>query len=518
MSPLVSYLRFRALQQPRRCALSCSASRGIMAGRRAPGGTLLERGMCMVAPVRSPSTVRPLVRQLGKGPHPAQLASAFKDEPYMLLLDSAGAYPGVGRYSYLTADPFLVLRSRGQQVEIATNGRVEHLQDSPFLVLRRLLRSFPVARQHGLPPFQGGAAGYLAYDLGRLIERIPTRARDDMALPDMCLGFYDWVLAHDALTGESCLVSTGWPEGAERRARERADWALGRIARAADSNRSPERFDVRDLRSNFTRDAYLAAVRRVKAYLEAGDVYQVNVSQRFQGRFAGQPWALYQALRAANPAPFAAYLRTPDVAVLSASPEQFLRVDGRKVETRPIKGTRPRGSTPEADKALAGELLASGKDKAENVMIVDLLRNDLGRVCSIGSVQVSSLFALEAHPTVFHLVSTITGELSDGRDAVDLLRAAFPGGSVTGAPKIRAMEIIEELEPTRRGVYCGSMGFISFTGDMNTNIAIRTITVRGDTLEFQVGGGIVADSDPEAEYMETLDKAEGLLKAMRAHG
>ena len=472
----------------------------------------------MVAPVRSPSTVSPLVRQLGKSPHPAQLAPAFKDEPYMLLLDSAGAYPEVGRYSYLTADPFLVLRSKGQQVDIVADGVVERVQDSPFHVLRRLLRSFPVAKQPGLPPFQGGAAGYLAYDLGRLIERIPTRARDDMALPDMCLGFYDWVLAHDALTGESCLVSTGWPEGAARRARERADWALRRIGRASGASRSPERFEVSGLRSNFTRDAYLAAVRRVKAYLEAGDVYQVNISQRFQGRFVGQPWELYQALRTANPAPFAAYLRTPDLVVLSASPEQFLRVDDRRVETRPIKGTRPRGGAPAADEALARELLASEKDRAENVMIVDLLRSDLGRVCGIGSVQVSSLFALEAHPTVFHLVSTITGRLADDRDAVDLLRAAFPGGSVTGAPKIRAMEIIEELEPTRRGVYCGSIGFISFTGDMNTSIAIRTITVRGDTLEFQVGGGIVADSEPEAEYMETLHKAEGLLKAMRAHG
>ena len=439
----------------------------------------------MIAPVQAPSTVTPLVRALGRIPHPAQLASAFADAPYMLLLDSAGAYPEVGRYSYLAADPFLVLRSKGRQVELLTGEGVERLQDNPFDVLRRLLRSFSVVKQAGAPPFQGGAAGYLAYDLGRRIERIPTRARDDLAHPDLCLGFYDWVLAHDALTDESFLVSTGWPEGSVRKAHERADWACRRIARPA--LRGPARFEVSGLRSNFTRDAYHAAVRRVKAYLEAGDVYQVNISQRFQGRFVGQPWELYQSLRDANPAPFAAYMQSPDLTVLSASPEQFLRVDGRRVETRPIKGTRPRGSTPAADAALARELLASEKDRAENVMIVDLLRNDLGRVCGVGSVRVSSLFGLEAHPTVFHLVSTIVGELSDDRDAVDLLRAAFPGGSVTGAPKIRAMEIIEELEPTRRGVYCGSMGFISFTGDMNTSIAIRTITLRGDTLHFQVG-------------------------------
>lgn len=425
--------------------------------------------------------------------------------------------PPLGRYSYLAADPFLVVRSKGKRVESIRGRAAERIDDNPLAVLRRVLQAFPVARQPGLPPFQGGAAGYLAYDLGRLLERLPERACDDLALPDLCLGFYDWVLAHDALTGESFLLSTGWPEGHPRYAQERAEWAMRRIQKARPEGTPPTGPYMEGLDSNFTHEAYIQAVRAVKAYLEAGDVYQVNLSQRFHGQLRGRPWDLYRALRQVNPAPFAAYFETPEVTVLSASPEQFLRIEGRRVETRPIKGTRPRGQTLEADRALGRELLASEKDRAENVMIVDLLRNDLGRVCRVGSVEVPFLFSLEAHPTVFHLVSSITGVLAEGKSAIDLLQAAFPGGSVTGAPKIRAMEIIEELEPTRRGIYCGSIGFISFTGDMSTSIAIRTIVAHQDKLYIQVGGGVVADSDPEAEYQETLYKAEGLLRAARGH-
>jgi para-aminobenzoate synthetase component 1 len=266
------------------------------------------------------------------------------------------------------------------------------------------------------------------------------------------------------------------------------------------------------LRSTFTHRGYLDAVARVREYIVAGDIFQANLSQRFHAPLGEPPFELYRRLRTRNPAPFAAYLAFGDVTVLSASPERFLRLDHqRQVETRPIKGTRPRGLAPMHDAALGRALAESEKDRAENVMIVDLLRNDLSRVCRPGTVRVPELFALEQHPTVHHLVSTVIGELEPSADAVDLVRAAFPGGSITGAPKVRAMEIIAELEPTRRGVYCGSIGYLSATGAMDSSIVIRTLVASGGEVYFQAGGGIVADSDPELEYRETLDKVAGLI-------
>ena len=274
--------------------------------------------------------------------------------------------------------------------------------------------------------------------------------------------------------------------------------------------------DVIGLRSTFTRRGYLDAVARVREYIVAGDIFQANLSQRFQTRLPVPPFQLYQQLRQRNPAPFSAYLDFGELQVLSASPERFLRLDQerREVETRPIKGTRPRGLGPMHDAALGRALAESEKDRAENVMIVDLLRNDLSRVCRPGTVRVPELFALEHHPTVHHLVSTVVGELEPAADAIDLLRATFPGGSITGAPKVRAMEIIAELEPTQRGVYCGSIGYLSASGAMDTSIVIRTYLVLRGQVYFQAGGGIVADSDPELEYRETLDKARGLIETL----
>jgi para-aminobenzoate synthetase component 1 len=270
-----------------------------------------------------------------------------------------------------------------------------------------------------------------------------------------------------------------------------------------------------ELESSFTRESYLKAVERVREYIFAGDIFQANLSQRFETPLTEPAWALYRRLRERNPAPFAAFLDFPGVAVLSASPERFLRVDaGGSVETRPIKGTRPRGVGPEHDAALGQALAESPKDRAENLMIVDLMRNDLSRVCAPGSVRVAELFALEQYATVHHLVSTVVGQLAPGADALDLLRAAFPGGSITGAPKLRAMEIIAELEPSRRGVYCGSIGYWSVTGELDTSIAIRTAVARNGRVYFNAGGGVVADSDPADEYQETLDKARGLIDAL----
>lgn len=431
-----------------------------------------------------------------------------------VLLDSSLASNRTGRYSYCTADPFLIVRSRGRRVELADASGSVVLDADPFAIVQGLLRHHKVAPIPDLPPFLGGAIGYFSYDLGRLLEQLPTRAKDVEALPDLDLGFYDWVLATDHVTGQNWLIETVFPwRDATAGSPEIERIQMQAPAPMADRFPRPQR-----LRSNVRRADYLDAVRRAQAYIAAGDVYQVNLSHRLEGRWRGPTWPLYERLRAASPVPYGAYLALGNVTILSASPERFLQLapDGEHVETRPIKGTRPRGATPSEDQALATELLSSEKDRAENLMIVDLLRNDLGKVCQVGSVRVPELFSLEPYTTVWQMVSAITGTLRPELDAIDLLRACFPGGSVTGCPKIRAMEIIEELEPERRGIYCGAIGCLSFSGAMDTSIAIRTLVVMGQRLHLQVGGAIVADSDPEAEYAETIAKARAGLDALAA--
>jgi para-aminobenzoate synthetase component 1 len=487
----------------------------------------------------------PLVESLGALGDPAETAQRFLDLPYLLLLDSAtGSLPSgeahpLGRFSFLTADPAVVVRSKGRRTEVGREGRWEPADGDVLGVIRSLLAEWRTEAAPGLPPFQGGAAGYIGYDYGAVLERLPVPRYDDLAIHDVVLGLYDWVIAWDHRVGAAWILSTGLPaegEAQARRARSRRDEMLGRL-RDATPRRGPaarvrngegpvpapaypvnaiDGAEGLGLRSTFTHRGYLDAVTRVREYIVAGDIFQANLSQRFQAPLVEPPYELYRRLRRRNPAAFAAYLGFEDVTVLSASPERFLRLDenGRHVETRPIKGTRPRGLGPMHDAALGRALAESDKDRSENVMIVDLLRNDLSRVCRAGTVRVPELFALEQHPTVHHLVSTVVGELAPDADAVDLLRAAFPGGSITGAPKVRAMEIIAELEPTRRGVYCGSVGYISATGAMDTSIVIRTFTALRGQVYFQAGGGIVADSDPEMEYRETLDKARALVESL----
>jgi para-aminobenzoate synthetase component I len=423
------------------------------------------------------------------------------------------------------ADPVAVVRTRGDGAALAS--------------VRQLLAPHRADAADGLPPFQGGAAGYLAYDWGLTLERLPAPRFDDLGLDDVVIGLYDWVLAWDHVAGEAWLISTGIPAAADRRAAraaERAAMVKERLARRGGPSGPPEgagepkgsplrtaperapSFPVAGegaLRSSFTRPDYLAAVARVREYIYAGDIFQANLSQRFEAPLAQDPWTFYRTLRRVNPAPFGAFFDVPGAPVLSTSPERFLRVSAAgHVETRPIKGTRARGVGPEHDAALGQALTESAKDRAENLMIVDLMRNDLSRVCAPGTVRASELFALERYATVHHLVSTVVGDLAPGFDAFDLLRAAFPGGSITGAPKLRAMEIIAELEPSRRGVYCGSLGYWSTTGEMDTSIAIRTAVVRDGRLYFSAGGGIVADSDPEQEYQETLDKVRSIIDAL----
>lgn len=431
------------------------------------------------------------------------------EQAWSVFLDSGYPLTRAGRYDILTADPYVTLITRGAVTEIRRADQVYTSSRDPFALLRERLGE-PIPPLPDDLPFCGGAVGWFSYDLGRRIERLPALAGDADRIPDMAVGIYDWALVVDHLTRKSRLVGLG----RDPRTRERWE-ALIAMFRDPRPAVARNRFRVLDMpRSNMTRSRYDRAFRRVKSYLLEGDCYQVNLAQRFSAPVSGDPFSGYGMLRRLNPAPFAAYLNTPFAQVLSSSPERFLRVRNGQVETRPIKGTRPRGDSPEADAALKRELAASAKDRAENLMIVDLLRNDLGRVCSPGSIRVPRLFEVESYATVHHLVSTISGRLAPGQDAVSLLRACFPGGSITGAPKIRAMEIIEELEPHRRGVYCGAIGYLGCDGAMDTSIAIRILVHSAGTIRFWAGGGIVHDSRVGEEYRETLDKSAALLRLL----
>ncbi len=486
-------------------------------------------------PVRKTAS-SPVVEELRPCPAAWDLCQRLAGLPHLLFLDSASVLPHLGRYSFLTADPVEWIWSRGTQV---FSGAKILPQTDPFAVLEERLCRFRLEALPDLPPFQGGAAGMFGYDLCHHLEKLPRPRFDDLAVPDLAVGLYDWVAAFDHVAGRAWLVSTGYPETEPRRRRLRARRRLHEIKRLLEKPARPVRFlheprqslaapvfplpsplggegkeNVPELSSNFSRAAYLATLRRAIDYIHAGDCFQVNIAQRLLCPATLPPLELYGRLRQRNPAPFAGYFDLGDFVVASASPERFLRVEQGEVETRPIKGTRPRGTTPQEDQALRDELLASAKDRAENVMIVDLLRNDLGRVCQYGSVRVAAVCRLESYRYVHHLVSEVRGRLRPDRGVIDLLRAAFPGGSVTGAPKIRAMEIIAELEPVARGPYCGSLGYLGFDGSMDTNLLIRTFTMGKGWLQFPVGGGIVADSDPQDEYEETLHKAEGLLRAL----
>jgi para-aminobenzoate synthetase component 1 len=484
----------------------------------------------------------PLVEELIPVPGPVESCARFRGMPYLLFLDSARDPGRLGRYSFLAADPPIVVHGKGNRASwIDTRTGTETPLTSHALDgVRELLAPHRADPIPDLPPFQGGAAGYIGYDWGAVLERLPSPRWDDLAIPDVVLPIYDWVIAWDHLERRAWIISTGLPAaGAEKSqycndrlalVRERlASYSLSTeiipplpAAPPHARERAPS-YPVSDtdlpphfdLRSSFTHRGYLDALTRVREYIIAGDIFQANLSQRFEAPLTESPWALYQRLRGINPAPFAAFLEFGELTVASASPERFLRLStDRQIEARPIKGTRPRGVYPAHDAALGRALQESVKDRAENLMIVDLMRNDLSRVSLAGSVRVPELFALERYATVHHLVSTVTGTLEPGRDAIDLLCATFPGGSITGAPKVRAMEIIAELEPSQRGVYCGSIGYISLTGVMDTSIVIRTYQAVHGRVYFSAGGGIVADSDPEQEYRETFDKARALIRAL----
>lgn len=437
----------------------------------------------------------------------ALLFAVCAHKPWAVFLDSA--FPGSqqGRFDIMAYDPVCTLETHGSETHITyADGSRRASRDDPFALLKQELQ--PVRPAIDDLPFNGGAMGYFAYDLARRIEKLPVLAEDVEKLPDMAVGIYRWAVVVDHQNRQSWLVGYDLPPAAERRLFEQ----FGQL---------PKRQPVGDFqvlappKSNMSRAAYGEAFGRIKRYLKEGDCYQVNLTQRFVSPYQGEPWFAYQILRKINAAPFSAYINLPEGQILSSSPERFLKVAAGIVETKPIKGTRPRKSLVTEDQQQAAALAASSKDRAENLMIVDLLRNDIGKSCKPGSVKVPSLFAVESYATVHHLVSTVVGELAPDQHALDLLRSCFPGGSITGAPKIRSMEIIEELEPNRRGVYCGAIGYVGFDGNMDTNIAIRTLVCNQGKIRFWVGGGIVNDSDEAAEYQECFDKAAALLQLLQ---
>ena len=433
--------------------------------------------------------------------------TAIADLPWAVWLDSAG----LGRYDILCAQPVATFVTNGISTEITDATGMRYSTGDPFDLLRRKLDK-PASSIPGIP-FAGGALGYWGYDLARRIMTLPVQAKDTEGLPDMAVGIYDWAVVLDHQERTARLVS-------QLREPVTSQVLPQIIARLQGNSGAPQQaFRVHGhITSNLTRTKYEVAFDAVQRYLHEGDCYQVNLAQRYAVRASGDALQAYLELRYLSPAPYSAFLNLPQVQILCASPECFLRVRKGTVETRPIKGTRPRTDDEQRDAQMAYELQHSSKDRAENLMIVDLLRNDLGKSCVPGSVQVPKLFEVESFAHVHHLVSTVSGQLAAGQDALALLRNCFPGGSVTGAPKQRAMEIIEQLEPQRRGVYCGTIGYIGLDGNMDSNIAIRTLVYSGGEARFWAGGGIVADSDAAAEYQETLDKAAGMLELLRQLG
>ena len=445
-------------------------------------------------------TSKPVITPLPYHADPLERFARLRHREGAVLLDSGRPEGPGGRYDILASDPIAIL-------EVDTHGkvhcdRVPSLPEDPFAAQQALLESFDVELPDSDLPFLGGLIGYWSYDLGRRLETLPNRAQAAATLPWSRLGLYDWALIQDHLRREAWLVAT--PER-----RRQVDAWLTRTPPA------PASFNVKTpFRAEMDQASYAERFQAIQRYIQAGDCYQINLAQRFSAPYQGDVWEGYLALRRATPTPFAGFMAWDDKAVLSMSPERFLQVREGQVETRPIKGTRPRGMTAEEDARLATELSASPKDRAENVMIVDLLRNDLGRVCRPGSVRVPQLCGLESYANVHHLVSVVTGELASSYSPIDLLAAAFPGGSITGAPKIRAMQIIDELEPSRRSVYCGSLGYIDPRGAMDTSIAIRTVIADGGQLHVWGGGGLVSDSSAEEEYQESLAKITRLMDAL----
>jgi para-aminobenzoate synthetase component 1 len=447
-----------------------------------------------------------LIEELPYFPDSAALFLPWADRPWAVFLDGGHPHGLLGRYDIIAADPVKTLVTRKGITEIRDKGNTSVSTEDPFLLIQNAL--VPHQQKPNDLPFTGGAIGFFGYDLCRRLESLPDTGSTPDSVPEMMVGIYHWAVVVDHMQHRTFLIGQGhdpelhlrWPHLKKTFSQiQTIGWKVSDFEVLGDPT------------PNLNRPAYGRAFRKIQDYILEGDCYQVNLAIRFESSCRGNPWAAYQHLRTVNPSPFGAYLNYPEAQILSSSPERFLRVEQGQIETKPIKGTRPRSPIPEIDRSNAQSLKASLKDQAENLMIVDLLRNDIGKSAEPGSVSVPHLFEIESFPTVHHLVSTIRAELAKPNHALDLLRGCFPGGSITGAPKIRSMQIIEELEPHRRGVYCGSIGYIGFDGNMDTNIAIRTLVHSDQLLRFWAGGGIVADSDAVSEYEECYHKASAML-------
>lgn len=462
------------------------------------------------------------LREIPHAPELHRLAARLAHQPGLVWLHSLGVADAQSRYSLLTARPFLTVRTRGTRCELRAGSRRHTQFGNPWALLDHLLSRYEMLDGRDLPFPAGGCFGYFGYELKNFSEpRLPRRAVDDLELADAQLGFHDSLVIQDRLLQKTWILSTGLRvDGSRSRAAASAAvdfWRtqMDAIAAAPAPAQAPEESVAAEVVSNLRREEFLGAVVRALAYIRAGDIYQVNLSQRFSTPWRRTGWELFDALCRHSAAPFAAYLNCGGLEIASSSPERFFRLSGAHAQTRPIKGTRPRGPDADSDARLAHELQTSAKENAELVMITDLLRNDLGRICEFGSVAVPELARLERFPQVQHLVATVEGRLRPGTSHLQALRECFPGGSITGAPKIRAMEIIDELEPVTRGPYTGAIGYLGFNRESQFSIAIRTALVRERMAWFQTGAGIVADSDPEAEHNETLAKAGGFFAAVQ---
>ena len=441
---------------------------------------------------------------------------------YSFLLESIEGGEKIARYTFLGADPFLIVTAVGDRIEIRRNGRTTRRRGNLFEILPELTSQFRPAGGEGLPPLTAGAVGYIGYDMVRMLERrVPPFKKDDVKTPDAVFLFFSTLLAFDHVKHQIHAIANvmvdewkGKLKKGYRDACKRIEAIERTLARPARTPASQTGRGKIELKSNTGKTRYCEAVEKAKEYILAGDIFQVVLSQRLEMKPRVEPFQIYRALRMVNPSPYMFYLHLDDTVVLGSSPEMLVKVEGRRVEYRPIAGTRRRGATEEEDQALAKDLLADEKELAEHVMLVDLGRNDLGRVCDYGSVRLPEFKIIEYYSHVMHIVSSVLGKLRDDQDSFDALAACFPAGTVSGAPKVRAMEIIAELEPTRRGVYSGSVMYFDFSGYLNSCIAIRTMVMRGGKAYLQVGAGIVADSQPENEWDETMNKAGALLKAV----
>ena len=465
--------------------------------------------------------MRTLIQEVETEHTPLSLASSLKDQTGLVVLQSALFHGPEVRFSYVAVDPFLSFEAQSSRCELTFNGRVSKHFCNPWILLEELMQKYELLEESDQPFPLGGVFGYWGYELNRsLTTKLASKAERDLELPDLSLGFYDSLCVFDHHLKKCIIVSTGMQadgsRSVDRAHKGMQKWKeiLGQppleMAMASRSILQGEE----QLCSNLSRQSFVNRVTRAKEYISAGDIYQINLSHRLQVAIEADGFDFYRRLLEVSPAPYAAFLHCGTFEIASASPESFLRMSGRHIRTRPIKGTRPRSSDPEEDARLTFELQSSQKELAELVMITDLLRNDLGQICEYGSVSVPELIRLERYPQVQHLVSTVEGRLGVSISHTQALAASFPGGSITGTPKLRAMQLIDELEPLARGPYTGAIGFIGFNQESHLSITIRTAVKKGPELYFSVGAGIVADSDPEAEYEETLAKGRGFIEAL----